>query len=309
MRDVRTDLAMESALKEQMPGVRIEEEKEGLCSITRVRVESEKAAVRLDKPMGQYITIECPQLAQGNVDAREQTAACLARELNRMIPQRSREQSVLVVGLGNRHVSADALGCRVVDHMMVTRHLIERMPHQVDERLGSVCAIAPGVLGLTGVETVEIVKGVVDRVKPVMVIAIDALAARAASRIGSAVQLADTGISPGSGIGNRRMELDRETLGVPVASLGVPMVVRARCIAEEAIETLLEGLGEELGQEWMDETEAAARKVLSTSAGEMVVTPKEVDHLMENLARTLADGLNMALHPQVELEEIRRFFG
>ena len=208
---------------------------------------------------------------------------------------------VLVAGLGNRTVTPDALGPLTVDHTLVTRHLYAERPELTTRGMASVCAVAPGVLGVTGVETSEMVRAVAQAVKPRAVIAIDSLSARAVSRVAATVQLTDTGIQPGSGVGNHRAALTAETLGVPVIAVGVPMVIYAAAIARDAFDMLSGGEETPEREEALD---AMTRELLDSALGEMIVTPREVDDLVRNAAAMVAGGLNRALHPGLSEKDI-----
>ena len=219
MGNIRTDLAIEA--KElfgkgdtgDIPGVRMDVDKNEEITITRVRVEEEIGARIMGKPKGNYITLEVPRLKDNDKDLQEDVSKYLSKEIASLV-QLTDRSVILVVGLGNWNITPDALGPKVVDHLLVTRHIKEYIPDQIDESVRSVCAVAPGVLGITGIETSEIIRGIVDRVKPDVVIAIDALASRKLERVNTTIQIADTGINPGSGVGNNRKQLSKETLGI-----------------------------------------------------------------------------------------------
>ncbi|MBO4926016.1 MAG: GPR endopeptidase [Clostridia bacterium] len=299
---VRTDLAMECrALGEETAGVMKRAYRRGSIEEIHVAIETEEAEKALGKPRGEYVTLCHPQILRAEAEERLALSRAVADAVRPLLPPFG---DVMVVGLGNRHVTADALGSRVVESMMVTRHLKGTEPEGLHGRLRGVCAIAPGVLGVTGMETAEIVKGTVERTRPAAVIAIDALAARESGRICTTVQITDTGIQPGSGVGNHRRGLTRETLGVPVIAVGVPMVVYAAVIARDALTLLLSdmGLAEE---EHAPALDALTEKVVKTGLGDLVVTPREVDEMVGMVARILADGLNMALQPRLSEEEIQ----
>ena len=199
---------------------------------------------------------------------------------------------MLVVGLGNRAITPDSLGPRVVESIYVTRHIKQYMPDALPGPVRAVSAVAPGVLGVTGVETMEIVRGVVEHCKPDLVIAVDALASRRAARISTTVQLTDAGISPGAGVGNNRTGLDRETLGVPVIAIGVPLVVFATTISQDTISLIADETGLHNDEERLKEL---AAKVIAEHIGELIVTPKEIDSIVADMTRIVADGINMAL--------------
>ena len=293
MRAMWTDLAMEA----QGEGLRTQRLPGGI-ERTVVRIEDEAAAERLGRPMGTYVTLSCPQELSIELGTRRALSAELSRALREMLPADAK--SVLVAGLGNRSVTPDALGPRTVERVLVTRHMDGCLPEDVQRRMGSVCAAAPGVLGVTGIETAEVLRGLAAHVRPDAVIAVDALAARSSSRICSTVQVADTGISPGSGVGNHRKALTKQTLGVPVIAVGVPMVVYASTIARDAVAVLG---GDEAGED-EERLAACVERVVSQRLGEMIVTPREVDALVERLAGIVAEGINLALHPGLSAEEI-----
>ena len=268
------------------------------CGIERltVRIDSERDAQAMGRPCGVYVTLTCPQTMSIALKTRQALARELAMTLRSMLPKA--RKSILVVGLGNRNVTPDSLGPRTAERILVTRHMAGCLPEDMAQSMASVSAAAPGVLGVTGMETVEILKGMVTHVQPDAVIAIDALAARSSSRIASTIQIADTGITPGSGVGNHRKALNEQTLGVPVIAVGVPLVVYASTIASDALYALGGGEMEE------ERIAACVEQVVSLKLGEMVVTPREVDALVERMSGVLADGINQALQPNLTSAEI-----
>ena len=300
MKQVRTDLAVESFDRkagQAMPGVDLSTWETGGVSITEVNVMTEEGAALIHKPIGHYITLESEGVKRKIPESRQALSNILGEEIERLLPK-DNKGPVLVIGLGNRMVTPDALGPMTVDRTLVTRHLFTELPDSVDERMSSVCAVAPGVLGVTGIETMEMVRAIVGSVCPRAVICVDSLSARSVGRVGCAVQLTDTGIQPGSGVGNRRMALTRETLRVPVLALGVPMVIYAATIARDAFALLSPGA------EGAESLDRMTEELLSGAMGEMIVTPREVDELMENAAGMLARGVNRALHPGLSDQEI-----
>ncbi len=303
MRGVRTDLAMESISGGQgIPdGVQMDEQQMGEICRTRIVIESPQAARALARPCGEYITLSCKELFRCDARSRERLIQLLAQAVRVMLP---REGDVLVVGLGNRNVTADALGTRVVERLLVTRHLRQALAGEMRGRLRGVSAIAPGVLGLTGIETAELCRGLVQHVQPSAVIAIDALAACDSGRICSTVQITDTGIEPGSGVGNHRLGLTCDTLGVRVIAVGVPMVVYASTIARDAMTHLMDGYG--LAAE-PEAAEVLLEKVSESYLGEMVVTPREIDEMVLSVADLLSEGLNRALQPGLDAETLHTF--
>ena len=296
---IRTDLAMEAIGpdgargKARYPGVKVAVWEESGIQITEVVIDEEAGSRMMGKPLGRYITLECGEVRTGNPETRRAVSSLLAEELTRMLP--SGDQPVMVVGLGNRQVTPDALGPMTIDRTLVTRHIFQELPDSVDDRMQPVCAIAPGVLGVTGIETLEMVSALAERVKPRAIIAIDSLAAREVARVGTAIQLTDTGIQPGSGVGNHRRALNRDAVGVPVIALGVPTVIYASTIVRDA-------LGKLGGEQ--DDLDKLTEDMLRNATGDMIVTPREVDDLVEDVAGIVALGINQALHPGLSESEI-----
>ncbi len=320
---IRTDLAIEAREfynkqenRGDIPGVDVNVENMGDVTVTRVKVAEEVGARIIGKPKGNYITIEVPKLKDNDKDLHDEVAKILAEEVSSIVDLND-QSVILVVGLGNWNVTPDALGPRVVEHLLVTRHIKEYIPEQIDEGVRSVCAVAPGVLGITGIETSEIIRGIVDRVKPNLVIAIDALASRKMERVSTTIQLADTGINPGSGVGNNRKELSKESMGVPVIAIGVPTVVDAATMASDTIDLVIDSLINESpnGGEFynmlktMDRNEKykLISEVISPFIGNLMVTPKEIDRLIDDVAIVIANGLNLALHPSIGPEDMDRY--
>ena len=295
----RTDLAMEaktlweeSAEKEtRLEGVEARDtEREGY-KVTTVRILNERGAAALEKPVGNYVTLLLDGLARREEDAFGRAARALGGELRALLKLPD-GASALVVGLGNRAITPDAVGPKAAEHTMVTRHLVERVP----EHFGSfrpVAALAAGVLGTTGMESGELVQAVVAKLKPDCVLAVDALASRSLDRVCRTIQIADTGIVPGSGVGNARMALDQAHLGIPVIAIGVPTVVEAATLCldllEEAGETAFDpALFRQPGAEWF-------------------VTPRNIDREVETLARILGLGISTALHVDFSVEDVEKW--
>ncbi len=305
MRSFRTDLAMECMGDDgaHMEGVTIETEMLGDIKRTRIRIESDQASEQLGKTKGEYITLEYNQLPKCESKKQNIMARLVAQSVLSMLPC---EGDVLVVGLGNRNVTADALGTRVVERMLVTRHLREAMSEETRGKLRGVSAIAPGVLGLTGIETAELCKGLVQHVTPKVVIAIDALAAFDSDRICTTIQITDTGIEPGSGVGNHRLGLNEETLKVKVIAIGVPMVVYASTIARDAMARLIEEY-QIMPDHYREATATLLRQVSDGIMGDMVVTPREIDELVLSVAEIIGNGLNQALHPDLDTATLHTY--
>lgn len=302
--NIRTDLAVEARemYKGSLEGIESEREECGSIVVERVRITGDDAARRMGKPKGNYITITARDLSENDRDEYEEACMCVAEEL-REILKIDEKTPVLAVGLGNRHITADSIGPKSVAHLLVTRHLKEMMPDEVDESVRAVSAVAPGVLALTGIETSEIVRGVAEKVRPGLIIAIDALAARSMERLGRTIQIADTGINPGSGVGNNRKELSEKTLGVPVIAIGVPMVVDAATVAADCMEIISEKMRIEGGSSrFMDIYNSTEPMNVN-----MVVTPKEVDSLSSRSARIIANGINLALQSAMTRDDIDRY--
>ncbi len=307
-----TDLALEAtaALRgdahTEISGVRKSEEHHDNITVTWVEVLSPVGEQQVGKPMGNYITLECPELRRRDRTLQERVGQILTEQLGQLFTL-GENATALVVGLGNWNATPDALGPRVTEKLLVTRHVRSYVPADVEGGLRSVAAISPGVLGLTGIETAEVIQGIVERIQPDIVIAIDALAARSVERIGTTIQLADTGINPGSGLGNQRKGLNKETLGVPVIAIGVPTVVHASTIVHDSFETVA-------GQYQMSplfdtpqRRKELINSVLSPSVGQLVVTPKEIDDMIDDMAKVIAGSLNAVLHTSITSQDLMRY--
>ena len=306
----RTDLAVEmrdaykTAKKTDAPGVSSEEDEIDEVKITRVKIETEEGAEHIGKPIGNYITLDAPKIKQNDPDTNERIYKVLAKELQALTGT-DIKQSVLVVGLGHQNVTPDALGPKVVENVEVTRHIIEYAPDILNRPVRSISAIAPGVLGTTGMETSEVIRGVVDKIRPDFVIAIDALASRKLERISTTIQIADTGINPGSGIGNKRTAISKDTLGVPVIAIGVPTVVDAATMANDTIDLMLKNMDKNTSQNTNDydrikpmqqeEKYGLIKEVLDPYVGDLVVTPKEIDEIIDSVSDVVSQGINYAL--------------
>ncbi|MBS4199731.1 GPR endopeptidase [Bacillus sp. FJAT-49732] len=354
---VRTDLAKEAfemalaqltgkkkdkAEQKEINGVVIKERMEGDIKISLATITPE-GEEKLGKKAGHYLTIEVQGIRSQDSVLQQQVGETFAKEFSGFLEMLNipKTASCLVVGLGNWNVTPDALGPQVCEHLIITRHLFQLESHQVEKGYRPVSAIAPGVMGLTGIETSDIIFGVSEKSKPDFIIAIDALASRSIERVNSTIQISDTGIHPGSGVGNKRKELSKETLGVPVISIGVPTVVDAVTITSDTIDFLLKHFGKEikessrpsrslapagltfgekrkLSEEDMpeerqrqtflgmvgtledDEKRKLIHEVLAPLGHNLMVTPKEVDVFIEDMANLIASGLNAALHTAVD---------
>ncbi|PFP25492.1 GPR endopeptidase [Bacillus sp. AFS073361] len=354
---VRTDLAIEAremVLTQQkgsvgqekdlshIEGVIIKEKDVDDIKVSLVEV-TEQGADQLGKKPGRYLTVEVQGIRQQNTEVQQKVEEIFAREFSYFLEGSGikKTDSCLVVGLGNWNVTPDALGPMVCENLLVTRHLFQLQPENVEEGFRSVSALSPGVMGLTGIETSDIIFGVVEKTKPDFVIAIDALASRSIERVNSTIQISDTGIHPGSGVGNKRKELSKETLGIPVIAIGVPTVVDAVSITSDTIDFILKHFGKELkegnrpsralapagmsfgekrklteedlpeekhrktflgmiGTLEDEEKRKLIYEVLSPIGHNLMVTPKEVDVFIEDMANLIANGLNSSLHGAVD---------
>ncbi len=285
MYQVRTDLALETKEKfeednVELKGVRVKEEERGEnIKITEVVIETENGAKAMGKPKGIYTTIEAPEMEDGY---HREISKVLAEVLKTMMPQGEKEElSILVVGLGNREVTPDALGPKVVDNMLITRHVIQEFGKYAlgEEHSNLISSIVPGVMAQTGMESVEIVRGVMKEAQPDYIVAVDALAARSVKRLNRTIQITNTGINPGSGVGNHRHALNQESMGVPVIAIGIPTVVDAATIVNDAIS----GFYEEA----------------DCTLNSFFVTPKDIDESIKRLSFTVSEGLNLAFEKEV----------
>lgn len=323
--DAYIDLALEAremsgkALDEQIPGVHMEQIHDKGIHITRIHVENEQGMKAINKKPGRYITLEVPGLRRKDSELQNRVAMNFAKEFEAFLKQLDIkiDAKVLIIGLGNSRVTPDSLGPLVVNNVMVTRHFFELMEGEMGKGYRPVSAVAPGVLGTTGIETGEIVKGIVDRSHPDLVIAIDALASQAIERVNTTLQIADNGIHPGSGLGNQRMGLTYETLGVPVIAIGVPTVVYASTIVNSSIKLVIDHVSKqtdhtdflfgELNNMTEQERLALVREVLNPAGQDLLVTPKEVDQFMEDIANVIANGLNAGLHEDIRPDNVSAF--
>lgn len=320
--NIRTDLAIEARelYKEgnagEVPGVEVEDESSLNVKVTRVKIISQEGQQAMGKPMGTYITIEADKLRDRDIDVEDEVSRVLAKELVSLLKV-DKDAVALVVGLGNWNVTPDALGPRVISKLMVTKHLLELKPEYKDSGLRPVCAITPGVLGTTGMETSDIIEGIIEKIKPDFIIAIDALASRRMNRISTSIQIADTGINPGSGIGNYRSALSQDVLGIPVIAIGVPTVVDAGTMANDTIDMLIETLMKQskgdtqfysvLKSMNRDEKYNLITEVISPYVGKLMVTPKDIDAVIDDVSRIIANGINISLHENVTLEDVNRY--
>lgn len=296
--------AREASTKTDISGVNfISEDTEGIKT-SWVEVLNEKGEKALSKEKGIYITIESTLINDGNLNAHDSLTDILCTYIRKLLDKYTYNK-ILVVGLGNENVTADSLGPRVVKKILVTRHQMETLPDELGEDLISVSAIAPGVMGQTGIETAETIQSIVKNIEPDLVIAIDALASRQVSRINTTIQITNTGINPGSGVGNKRKGLNEKTLGIPVIAIGVPTVVDATTLINTGISNLLDILASKVGnneeiEKIVDSLNDEERNLLldntlSTYGENLFVTPKEVDDVMNRLSKVISKSINLSI--------------
>lgn len=292
MKAFRTDLAIEHTVEPGMQDrdLMVDTQYRNGAEITWVRILSPAAAQRIGKPEGCYWTLTHPRLPDMLPEERISIAEEAAQVLGLLLPPTG---DVLVLGLGNRRMTADALGDRVVSGILVTRHM-------EDTQLRGVCAVSPGVLGVTGIETAELALGLTQRLRPCAVVVVDSLAAMETNRICTTIQITDTGIQPGSGVGNQRKAINAQTLHVPVIAIGIPMVVYASTIVQDALERIIR-------PEAGDEARAIAEQLTQAVQDELVVTPRSIDELVQGLADMLALAINCALQPSMTIDELAMY--
>lgn len=311
MYNFRTDLADErrnlykkaNKIENEVDGIETEEEQiTDKIKVTRVKITNEQGEQAIGKKQGNYITIDIQKMNIITEEEAEKASETLANELRKLVENKIQsKEDVLIVGLGNEEVTPDALGPNVVKDIEVTRHIINYLPQYIDENARPVSAIAPGVLGTTGIETLEVIKGVVDNIKPKLLIVIDALASRSMERISSTIQLSDTGIVPGAGVGNTRKELTENTLGIPVIAIGIPTVVETAVVVNDALDLFIEKLQQEansndyLNQLKEEDNYEQIKEALLPKDFNFIVTPKEIDELILNMSEVVARGINMSM--------------
>lgn len=302
--DFRTDLAIErhdiykkaNNILTDIPGIKSENKKiSDSINVYKVDVLDEEGANSIQKPIGTYVTIDVKKMKNIQDDEKEKIAYAVSSELQQIInKQISKKDEILVVGLGNLYSTPDSLGPKVVQNVDVTRHIFKYLPQYVNEGDREVSAISPGVLGSTGIETQEILKGIVDNVKPKLIIAIDSLASKSVERISSSIQISDTGIIPGAGVGNKRRELSKQTLGVPVIAIGIPTVLDLATIVSEGLDLFIEKLQDKaMSNEYLNglkdkDNYEDVKEMLNIGEYNMIVTPKEIDELVENMKDIVA---------------------
>ena len=310
MYNFRTDLADERAdifkknngITNSIDGIETNIKEDGNIKITEVKITNENGEKAIGKPIGNYITIDINKLKIATDEEIEKYGNVLSEELKKLVDKHvSKEDEILIVGLGNIYVTPDSLGPKVINEIDVTRHILKYMPEVLDKGTRSVSAVSPGVLGTTGIETLEIITGIVQNIHPKLIIVIDALASRSMDRISSSVQLADTGIVPGAGVGNTRKELSEKTLNIPVIALGIPTVVESAVLVNDCLDLFITKLQEEAkSNEYLNKLKQQdnyeeIKEALIPNDYNMIVTPKEIDELIENMKDVVARGINYAM--------------
>ena len=310
MYNFRTDLADERTdifkknnnIKENIEGIETNVREEENIKITEVKIVNENGENAIGKPIGNYITIDIDKLKLATDEQIESYGNILANELKKLVDKHiAKEEEILVVGLGNIYVTPDSLGPKVINEIDVTRHILKYMPDVLEKGTRGVSAVSPGVLGTTGIETLEIITGIVEQIHPKLIIVIDALASRSMERISSSIQLADTGIVPGAGVGNTRKELSQRTLNVPVIALGIPTVLESAVLVNDCLDLFITKLQEEAkSNEYLNQLKEKdnyeeIKEALIPNDYNMIVTPKEIDELIENMKDVVARGINYAI--------------
>ena len=293
---------MSNNLLNNIDGIETEINENGNVKITNVKITNSNGENAIGKPIGNYITIDIKNLKIASDDEIENYSNILSTELKKLIDKHiNKEDEILVVGLGNIYVTPDSLGPKVINEIDVTRHILKYMPEVLEEGTRSVSAISPGVLGTTGMETLEIIEGIVKNVQPKMLIVIDALASRSIDRISSSIQLSDTGIIPGAGVDNTRKELSKNTLGISVIALGIPTVVESAVLVNDCLNLFITKLQQEAkSNDYLNDLKQKdnyeeIKESLIPNDYNMIVTPKEIDELIENMKDVVARGINFAV--------------
>jgi len=311
------DLAIEAhaLIKEEhegeIPGVSFAKTEFELGTTTTIKVLNEEGAAAMGKPLGTYITIEAKKLSDTDRSEHQPIVLALAQALKEILPLKN-NSSVLIAGLGNARAIPDALGPMVVNRLLATRHIFLYGEPNMTEGLRNVSLIVPGVTGVTGLETAEILKGLIGQLKPDCLLCIDALAASDFSRLHNTIQLTDAGIHPGSGIGNMRRQINQDTMGVPVIAIGVPTVVDAGVIVKKALTAAQEDF-ERPGKNNMpcliteQRRQAIVDQILEPFGGRLMVTPKDIDEQVDHIAQIIAKAVTFSVHPEMEYDEIEYF--
>lgn len=302
MADERRDIYKKAnSLEDEIEGIKcLEIKKDENIKVTRVEILNEKGEKALNKAKGNYITIDMKQVSNLNDEKQESIINTVSSELSNLVHNLiKKDDDVLVVGLGNENLVADALGSKVIDNIEVTRHIKKSFPEYLNNEERGISAISPGVMGVTGIETIEIIKGIVENISPKLIIAVDSLASRSIERISKSIQISDTGIVPGGGVQNSQKALNFETLGIPVIALGVPTCIENAVIVNEAINLFIENLSKEnieINEKIKNQDNyEEIKKVLNPKNFNLIVTPKEIDDLVSELSFFISESINKSL--------------
>jgi len=309
--NLNLDLAVEArdlvrgATDQEIEGIVEEVEKLDNIKVTTITIQNDFGAKRIGKPVGTYVTIESPPLKINDPYVKEEIIQAMAKSMNKLTKDRLQpNDNVLLVGLGNWRATADSLGPKFIEYSPITRHYHQYAPQALVKGMRPTCGIAPGVLGITGLETYEVVKGVIDNIKPAVIVVVDALASQNVERIGTTIQMSNTGIQPGAGVGNARHSLTEEDLGIPVIAVGCPTIVSAAVIANQAVKHFCTKTGAMFDElKTMD----VIRDIVSFYQGNLAVTPKEIDEIIENSARIISMGIATSLFPGVSIEQLELY--
>ncbi len=309
--NLNVDLAVEArdlvrgTANREIQGVEEKVEKLEQIKVTTIDIKEPQAAQTMGRPVGTYITIESPPLKINDPYVKQEIVQAMAKSMPLLLPEGLKPQDVvLLVGLGNWRATPDALGPKFIEYSPITRHYHQYAPDALVEGMRPTCGIAPGVLGITGLETFDVIKGVVDNIKPAVLIVVDSLAAQNVERIGTTIQMCNTGIQPGSGIGNSRQALNQEQLGIPVIAIGCPTIVNAAIITNQAIRQYCVDNGVSFVESRANDT---IQTILSFFGGSLTVTPKEIDDIIENTSRILAMGVATSLFPGISQEQLELY--
>lgn len=308
--DFRTDMAVErrdlyrkaNCIENEIDGVECQEEEMEDIKITRVVITNSQGEQALQKPIGNYITIDVKKINNIATEKEDKIVEVIAKELAGIVDKHiQKQEEIMIVGLGNLYSTPDSLGSRVVNEVEITRHIKIYLPQYIDENTRSISAISPGVLGTTGIESAEIIRGIVDKVKPKMILAIDSLCSKNVSRINKSIQISDTGIVPGGGVGNARDELSEKSLGIPVIAIGVPTVVEMASITNDCLDLFIEDLQKKaesndvLNKLKDEDNYQKIKEALIPNDYNFIVTPKEIDELIDVMKDMISRGINEAL--------------
>lgn len=305
------DLAVEArdlvrgTADQEIQGVEEKVEKMEHCKVTTITIKTEQGAQAMGRPVGTYVTIESPPLKINDPYVKDEIIQAMSKSMPILLNNTLKPTDiVLLVGLGNWRATPDSLGPKFIEYSPITRHYHQYAPEALVEGMRPTCGIAPGVLGVTGLETFDVVKGVVDKIKPAALVVVDALAAQNVERIGTTIQMGNTGIQPGGGIGNARHALSQQELGIPVIAIGCPTIVNAAVITNQAIKQFCTNSNAVFNEVTATD---AVKDILSFFGGSLTVTPKEIDDIIENSSRTMAMGVATALFPGISIEQLELY--